>query len=416
MYADRVEAGAKRSVYERLNGTSLDDSGRRRQFTGKRFYLWPSASIRLYQFKLIMELCHIRKRPLQLMDEKEEWVDINTNGEDNRAISEAFAGIPLSLILLDWNLIWRTMRLTKETLSKWLPPPIGEIRNLHTIYLMLPVVIWDCGEICLNNSSFLCRQRQDDDKWEHDLYEDGETQISNRKVGARDLRLKLQKKVGQQVPLSGKGSLSGGVRDLREKLSGTMHSQPVNNDPPKAKPAMEAGKPTRKNVAVEAPVSGTKKVASQVPRNKTQQKAWIFFFFFVPFCALTFYYCYMDLRFRLCINACLADGSGNILADTSVDGFLQSLGLEKYLITFQAEEVDMTALIHMTDEDLKAMGIPMGASPFYVDRVQGRRYFWHWNLKPDLWEWSWFFFPVYLDISHFLGAAALRKSLGLCET
>nr|CAN78377.1 hypothetical protein VITISV_011025 [Vitis vinifera] len=239
MYADRVEAGAKRSVYERLNGTSLDDSGRRRQFTGKR------------------------KRPLQLMDEKEEWVDINTNGEDNRAI----------------------------------------------------------------------RQRQDDDKWEHDLYEDGETQISNiavfilhetrsplyvfnvlmacedRKVGARDLRLKLQKKVGQQVPLSGKGSLSGGVRDLREKLSGTMHSQPVNNDPPKAKPAMEAGKPTRKNVAVEAPVSGTKKVASQ--------------------------------------------------ADTSVDGFLQSLGLEKYLITFQAEEVDMTALIHMTDEDLKAMGIPM---------------------------------------------------------
>ena len=134
----------------------------------------------------------------------------------------------------------------------------------------------------------------------------------DRKVGARDLRLKLQKKVGQQVPLSGKGSLSGGVRDLREKLSGTMHSQPVNNDPPKAKPAMEAGKPTRKNVAVEAPVSGTKKVASQVPRNKTQQKAWIFFFF-VPFCALTFYYCYMDLRFRLCINACLADGSGNIL-------------------------------------------------------------------------------------------------------
>ncbi|XP_034692179.1 ankyrin repeat and SAM domain-containing protein 6 [Vitis riparia] len=198
MYADRVEAGAKRSVYERLNGNSLDDSGRRRQFTGKR-------------------------------------------------------------------------------------------------------------------------QRQDDDKWEHDLYEDGETQISNRKVGARDLRLKLQKKVGQQVPLSGKGSLSGGVRDLREKLSGTMHSQPVNNDPPKAKPAMEAGKPTRKNVAAEAPVSGTKKVASQVPRNKTQQKA-----------------------------------------DTSVDGFLQSLGLEKYLITFQAEEVDMTALIHMTDEDLKAMGIPMG--------------------------------------------------------
>ncbi|KAG6785360.1 hypothetical protein POTOM_011090 [Populus tomentosa] len=45
--------------------------------------------------------------------------------------------------------------------------------------------------------------------------------------------------------------------------------------------------------------------------------------------------------------------------DSSVDGFLQSLGLEKYLITFQAEEVDMTALVHMNDEDLKALGIPM---------------------------------------------------------
>lgn len=43
-----------------------------------------------------------------------------------------------------------------------------------------------------------------------------------------------------------------------------------------------------------------------------------------------------------------------------MDGFLQSLGLEKYLITFQAEEVDMTALVHMNDEDLKALGIPMG--------------------------------------------------------
>ncbi|XP_071721221.1 uncharacterized protein [Rutidosis leptorrhynchoides] len=44
----------------------------------------------------------------------------------------------------------------------------------------------------------------------------------------------------------------------------------------------------------------------------------------------------------------------------TVDSFLQALGLEKYSITFQAEEVDMAALLHMTDEDLKAIGIPMG--------------------------------------------------------
>ncbi|EXB99122.1 hypothetical protein L484_007030 [Morus notabilis] len=144
------------------------------------------------------------------------------------------------------------------------------------------------------------RQRQDD-KWEHDLYQDGEPQVSNHKVDARDLRLKLQRK-SQQASESGRGSQSG-VRDLREKLSGTMHPQPMNYDPPK--PTPEASKPARKSVAVQASTLESKKASS------------------------------------------------------TVDDFLQSLGLEKYSITFQAEEVDMTALAHMTDEDLKAIGIPM---------------------------------------------------------
>ncbi|XP_028052708.1 uncharacterized protein LOC114257141 isoform X3 [Camellia sinensis] len=146
------------------------------------------------------------------------------------------------------------------------------------------------------------RQRQDDDKWEHDLYKDDEPQVSS-------------------------------VRDLREKLSGTMYSQPVNTDPPKPKrkPVLKDNKSVRNNVIVEAPEPETKKVASSVRRTKTPQKA------------------------------------------ESVDSFLQSLGLEKYSITFQVEEflllfwhfmlfvqVDMTALVHMTGEDLKALGIPMG--------------------------------------------------------
>lgn len=155
------------------------------------------------------------------------------------------------------------------------------------------------------------RQRQDD-KWEHDLYEDDQPQIS-RKLGGGDLRLKLLRKNSQQ------DTQGGGVRDLREKLSGTMHSQPIKKDPPRPKPESEAVKPARRSVIVEAPVAESKKVSDSVSRKKTQQKA-----------------------------------------DASVDGFLRSLGLEKYLITFQAEEVDMAALEHMTDEDLKAMGIPMG--------------------------------------------------------
>lgn len=44
----------------------------------------------------------------------------------------------------------------------------------------------------------------------------------------------------------------------------------------------------------------------------------------------------------------------------TVDSFLHSLGLEKYAICFKAEEVDMTVLRQMGDNDLKELGIPMG--------------------------------------------------------
>ncbi|CAN6239756.1 unnamed protein product [Urochloa humidicola] len=44
----------------------------------------------------------------------------------------------------------------------------------------------------------------------------------------------------------------------------------------------------------------------------------------------------------------------------TVPELLNSLGLEKYLILFQAEEVDMAALRQMGESDLKDMGVPMG--------------------------------------------------------
>ncbi|XP_015573727.1 uncharacterized protein LOC8280587 isoform X1 [Ricinus communis] len=44
----------------------------------------------------------------------------------------------------------------------------------------------------------------------------------------------------------------------------------------------------------------------------------------------------------------------------TVAHFLHSLGLGKYVVNFQAEEVDMTILKQMGDKDLKEMGIPMG--------------------------------------------------------
>ncbi|PIA64234.1 hypothetical protein AQUCO_00100015v1 [Aquilegia coerulea] len=44
----------------------------------------------------------------------------------------------------------------------------------------------------------------------------------------------------------------------------------------------------------------------------------------------------------------------------SVDSFLESMGLEKYLSTFKAEEIDMTALKFMDEDDFKSLCIPMG--------------------------------------------------------
>ncbi|KAF5951033.1 hypothetical protein HYC85_013026 [Camellia sinensis] len=129
--------------------------------------------------------------------------------------------------------------------------------------------------------------------------------LEDHRIGSKDLRLKLQNKSVQQES----------ARDLREKLSGTMYSQPVNTDPPK--PVLKDNKPVRKSVIVEAPEPQTKNVASSVPRKKTQQKA----------------------QTSLLNDTCLVQAE-------SVDTFLQSLGLEKYSITFQVEEVDMTALVH----------------------------------------------------------------------
>ncbi|KAL1834902.1 hypothetical protein ACET3Z_004553 [Daucus carota] len=162
------------------------------------------------------------------------------------------------------------------------------------------------------------RQRQDDDKWEHDLYDRNDPQVSSSRVGATDLRLKLQKRSVQKATQTGNGSVQGGIRDLREKLSGTVYSQPVESARAKPRAVMEGTNSVRKSVAIEASVPEKKKANSTASKKKAEQML------------------------------------------ESVDSFLFSLGLEKYSKKFNAEEVDMTALLHMNDEDLKAMSIPMG--------------------------------------------------------
>ncbi|CAF2126636.1 unnamed protein product [Brassica napus] len=161
------------------------------------------------------------------------------------------------------------------------------------------------------------RQRQDD-KWEHDLFGSDKPQLSNRRVGSGDLRMKLQKRHhGSQS--------SSGVRDLREKLSGTMNVQP--------KSKVETARPSLKSVVTGTATETTRKTSSQA----TRKNLWILY--------------------TSCFLACHFFG---FQAGASVDSFLESLGLEKYSTAFQVEEVDMDALMHMTDDDLKAMLIPMG--------------------------------------------------------
>lgn len=104
------------------------------------------------------------------------------------------------------------------------------------------------------------------------------------RFGDRDLRLKLQRKSSEQFQQGGR---TPGVRDLREKLSGAMHSQPGNADPSKAKAAAavpELARTAKKNVpSAEEPPLETKKVTSSAPapasapataslKKKSQQK------------------------------------------------------------------------------------------------------------------------------------------------
>ncbi|KAG1363437.1 hypothetical protein COCNU_11G002640 [Cocos nucifera] len=235
------------------------------------------------------------------------------------------------------------------------------------------------------------RQRQTDEKWKHDLYNDDEgPQVSN-------LRMKLQKKDMQQVYQGGKESR---VRDLREKLSGTLNPQPTSTDLPKPKPVSEIVKPVQKATRAEATVPDTKSVPAPASSKKqSKQKigeclkkkvGHIVDFFdelgvqlcssstsglnllsiISPECSPVSVGFQLSMLFaKEIILAVQQDPARNVLlnesldaeSELSVDSLLQSLGLEKYSITFKAEEVDMTALVHMTDADLKALGIPMHA-------------------------------------------------------
>eukprot|EP00249_Psilotum_nudum_P018826 c26979_g1_i2 orf=366-1046(+) len=176
--------------------------------------------------------------------------------------------------------------------------------------------------------SFSKRFRQDDEKWQHDLYEDeldNASIVKNEQKGTVDLRAKLNKsllRAGQ-----GGSGVASGVKDLRDKLSGVTAPVGTTAVAQRHVPAvMRDGTPS-----VTAGV-GSKPVAAKI---STTQK--------VP-----------SADSKMQAGRTLQADAG------TVSGFLQSLGLSKYAITFQAEEIDMSVLRHMSADDLKELGVPMG--------------------------------------------------------
>lgn len=102
--------------------------------------------------------------------------------------------------------------------------------------------------------------------------------LTDSRVGATDLRLKLQKRSIQKATHTGNGSVQGGIRDLREKLSGTVYSQPAEAARAKPRVVTEGTRPVRKSVVTEASAPETKKVNNTVSKKKAEQKVCLYQF------------------------------------------------------------------------------------------------------------------------------------------
>ncbi|KAL6900906.1 hypothetical protein ACP4OV_005582 [Aristida adscensionis] len=168
------------------------------------------------------------------------------------------------------------------------------------------------------------RFRRADGTWRRELYNDSVRTQSSSGLASRNTRADQK----SHLPQSNEVVKKSPVTDLREKLSGVQRPK-LNSTIQTLKPAEETVKivkpieiQKRDTPATAAPPPPiTKKVSAPAPsaRKGSQEKA-----------------------------------------HSSLDCLLKSLDLEKYLINFQAEEVDMKALVFMNEEDMKSLGIPMG--------------------------------------------------------
>lgn len=193
------------------------------------------------------------------------------------------------------------------------------------------------------------RLQGSDGKWHHDLYSDNsKTRMSakSEQISTQDLRFKLQKNGlrGSQGGVNG----VGGVKDLREKLSGPV-------PPPRTATVSipQQGSSSFMRVAssalTNAPVVKHTAPAAKPPASAAKLSATIA----KPSAASV----------KPPASAVKPSSTSKVSAGAAgmtIASFLQSLDLSKYLISFQAEEIDMSILRVMKEDELKELGIPMG--------------------------------------------------------
>lgn len=264
-----------------------------------------------------------------------------------------------------------------------------------------------------DHQSNLKRQRRDQRSWKypHDNNKDGNAlQFSNGKVDVQDLRMKLLRKKSSRGFQTG-NSRQNGLRDLRERLSGRTRSQSTTTtisrrlslgnrsehllssrmrnasqrtSPPRNVDAsrrmsvprsMNASRNTSSPRTMDAsrytstarPVDASRYASTARPLDASRYTSTARSIDASEHASLSVKVnsSTRPIETKQSVLRPQAPGSttnknaypGEELTVTSL---LQSLGLSKYVIIFQAEEVDMTILRHMRDDDLKELGIPMG--------------------------------------------------------
>lgn len=257
-----------------------------------------------------------------------------------------------------------------------------------------------------NTSSYdhqnnLKRQRRDQRSWKypHDNNKDGNPlQFSNGKVDVQDLRMKLLRKKPSRGFQSGNWRQSG-LRDLRERLSSRARSQSttttisrrlsiVNRSEhmlsSRGRNASQRTSPSRnvdasRRMSVPRSMNVSRRTSSPRTMDASRYTSTARPTDAPRYTSTTRSLVASDhARLPVKVNSSSrpietkqsvvrphAQGSTTnknpyLGEELTVASLLQSLGLSKYVIIFQAEEVDMTILRHMRDDDLKELGIPMG--------------------------------------------------------